>query len=113
MAKADMPQDYKTIAAQWVAGQPFTNVLLVAILSAGGWCGYYAITIAIPAHLQTIQNGYERLDEMNRSERDRIDRQHSTERETIRRQFEGWLDRIENMRGKVGSSQSPPVSLIK
>jgi hypothetical protein len=37
-------------------------VLLFAILGMIGYGGYYAISIAIPAHLLAIQSGYERQD---------------------------------------------------
>lgn len=90
-------EDYKVIAAKWVAGQPFTNVLLCAILLSFGYCLYYAMTVVIPSHLQTIQEGYEKLDDT-----------HMKERDTIRRQFEGWLDRIDNMRS--GKSSALPLS---
>jgi hypothetical protein len=55
--------------AQWLLGQPFNNVLLVAILCAISWLGYYGVTTAIPMHLQQIQAGYERLEDSHREER--------------------------------------------
>jgi len=55
----------------WAAGQPFNNVLLLAILFSIGWSGYYTMTTAIPKHLEQIQNGYESLHESHRDERER------------------------------------------
>ena len=66
--------DNKTLTNQivsWAAGQPFNNVLLLAIFVAIGWIGYYSMTTAIPAHLQQIQRGYESLTESHRDERER------------------------------------------
>jgi beta-lactamase regulating signal transducer with metallopeptidase domain len=60
-----------TQIASWVAGQPFNNVLLLAIFVAIGWIGHYSMTTAIPAHLQQIQQGYESLTESHREERER------------------------------------------
>jgi hypothetical protein len=58
-------------ALDWVAGQPFNNVLLIAIFLSIGWIGHYSMTTAIPAHLEQIQNGYESLHESHRDERER------------------------------------------
>ena len=52
----------KEMAANWLLGQPFNNVLLVAILSSGGWAFWYGVTKAIPDHLMTIQSGYEKIE---------------------------------------------------
>lgn len=53
----------------WAAGQPFNNVLLLAILGAIMWGGWFAMTTAIPSHLKQIQQGYESLTEAHREER--------------------------------------------
>tara|TARA_R110000868_G_scaffold178017_1_gene417404 strand:- start:1523 stop:1819 length:297 start_codon:yes stop_codon:yes gene_type:complete len=66
-------EDTKPITAQviaWAAGQPFNNVLLMAILFSIGWGGYYTVTVGIPSHLQQIQKGYESLTESHRDERE-------------------------------------------
>lgn len=57
----------KTIAANWLLGQPFNNVILVAILAGGAWVTHYVMTKAVPDHLNTIQTGYEKI-EMRQSE---------------------------------------------
>lgn len=64
----------KNITAQvvsWAAGQPFNNVLLLAIFMSIGWIGHYSMTVAIPKHLEQIQHGYEALTESHREERER------------------------------------------
>jgi hypothetical protein len=67
----DSDKSIKQQAVAWVAGQPFNNVLLVAILFCIGWGGYYTVTVGIPSHLQQIQQGYESLTESHRDERER------------------------------------------
>lgn len=54
----------------WAAGQPFNNLLLIAILVAIGWLGYYGLTSAIPQHLNAIQSGYEKIEQAHRDERE-------------------------------------------
>jgi hypothetical protein len=54
---------------KWLSGQTFNNVMLACILIAIGWGTRYAITEAIPAHLKTIQTGYESIDKAHREER--------------------------------------------
>lgn len=56
-------------SSEWLLGQPFNNVLLILILFAIAWLGYYGLTTAIPAHLRAIQDGYERLENSHREER--------------------------------------------
>jgi hypothetical protein len=67
----DKEPSIKTQVIAWAAGQPFNNVLLLAILCAIGWGGYYTVTVGIPSHLQQIQQGYESLTESHRDERER------------------------------------------
>jgi len=59
----------KSMAASWVAGQPFNNVLLIAIFAAIAWFGHYELTTARPANLKQIQDGYQSLTEAHREER--------------------------------------------
>jgi hypothetical protein len=81
----------------WAAGQPFNNVLLLAILFCIGWGGYYTVTTGIPKHLEQIQKGYESLTESHRDERERT-----------QQLYDKWMNRtsIENTHGsKVASGQ--------
>ncbi len=69
-----MAEDNKTLKEQvvgYVAGQPFNNVLLLAILAVIGWLGHYGLTTAIPKHLEQIQDGYEKLSISHENERTR------------------------------------------
>lgn len=52
----------KELAANWLLGQPFNNVLLVSILAGGAWAFWYGVTKAIPDHLSAIQTGYEKIE---------------------------------------------------
>jgi hypothetical protein len=68
---AEKDTSIKTQIAAWVAGQPFNNVLLLAIFSAIAYGTYFAMHFAIPKHLEQIQKGYESLTESHRDERER------------------------------------------
>ena len=48
------------VLLRWLSSQPFTNVLLLLVLSSGGWLAWYTINTAIPSHLKMIQDGYDR-----------------------------------------------------
>ncbi len=79
-----------TRALDWVAGQPFNNVLLIAIFLSIGWIGHYSMTNAIPRHLEQIQKGYESLTESHRDERERT-----------MQMYDRWMDRTDtNLDGK-------------
>ena len=86
------------LAAEWASGQPFTNVLLVALLGMIGWLGYYSLTVAIPEHLKQIQEGYERIEADDRADRG-----------VIRDQYEKWLEKILDARMRSAS----PVSRVQ
>lgn len=62
-------QNLTSQVVSWAAGQPFNNVLLLAILGAIMWGGWFAMTTAIPSHLRQIQEGYESLTDAHREER--------------------------------------------
>lgn len=83
------------LAAEWASGQPFTNVLLAALLSMIAWLGYYSLTVAIPEHLQQIQKGYERIDADDRADRG-----------AICDQYEKWLEKILDVRMRSASQIS-------
>ena len=83
------------LVAEWASGQPFTNVLLAALLSMMSWLGYYSLTVAIPEHLQQIQKGYERIDADDRADR-----------ASIRDQYEKWIEKIMDVRMRSASQVS-------
>ena len=51
---------------KWAASQPLANLLLFAILAFG----FYAMKYVVPEHLRAIQQGYERIEESHKAERD-------------------------------------------
>ena len=53
------------------------------ILASFAWFAHHSITVAVPAHLRQIQEGYEDVIESDREER-----------RAIREQHDAWLDRI-------------------
>lgn len=50
-------------SVKWLSEQRFNNILLLSILVYMGVMTVYIIRYAIPAHLEMIQNGYEKLEE--------------------------------------------------
>jgi len=58
-------------AIDWLLGQQGNTILLIAILAAIAYLGWYSINHAIPAHLSQIQAGYERIE---KSQTDQIDK---------------------------------------
>ena len=83
-------------AVEWAMGQPFNNVLLMAIFFAIGWIGYYSMTVAIPKHLNQIQTGYEKIDEAHTRRLEAMEKAHVTERERTLEVYDRWLDRRTN-----------------
>lgn len=88
----DDKQDLKTIAVQWATGQPFNNVLLIAIFCGGAYAGHYLMTVAIPSHLKQIQDGYERIEES-----------HKADRQLIIEQYDKWFQSIRNNGDATGA----------
>lgn len=44
----------------WLGRQETNTVLMVLMMVGIGWVIYYSMTTAVPAHLKTIQDGYDR-----------------------------------------------------
>ena len=80
-------EDATKSAIEWIRGQTFNNILLLAILASIGIAQWYAMTTAVPAHLQKIQDGYERINE-----------RHEAERTRTREVYDRWWDRDEQRR---------------
>lgn len=77
-AQADMDRrTWKDIAARWLFGQDVSTVLLVIILASLWYMGYYAMNTAIPAHLQSIQAGYERMEKSHAESLLRVETSHN------------------------------------
>jgi len=51
----------KVLAFRWLSRQGVVVVLLFTLLGGFSWFGHYTMTIAVPQHLKTIQEGYERI----------------------------------------------------
>lgn len=99
--------------ATWLTAQSFNNVLLVLILGSIIGGTYYGIKEAIPAHLKTIQDGYDRLDTAHREERLSREQQHTEQTKSVVAGFEKAIERDmqlmehmlqESLRKKPGST---------
>lgn len=54
--------EYWKAALDFLKGQPFQNVLTASLVGGFFWAIYFCMTIGIPAHLNSIQDGYERIE---------------------------------------------------
>lgn len=50
-------------AVSWVFGQNPVVVIGVLLLTFGGYGLWYSVNVLVPAHLESIQQGYERIQE--------------------------------------------------
>lgn len=90
----------KTLTAQvinWAAGQPFNNVLLLAIFVSMMYGTYFAMNTALPKHLEQIQKGYESLTESHRDERERT-----------QQLYDKWMNRTSTTAGSASKVASSP-----
>jgi hypothetical protein len=86
MPDQEQSQSPQAIVIKWLFGQPFNNVILIMIFGALGYGMNYAITIAIPAVVKQIQDGYETIDTANR-----------IERLETRVMYDKWFDRLDKV----------------
>lgn len=84
MSDQDQTVDMKKTVLVWVAGQPFNNVLILIGLLMIAWIAHYTVTVAEPARLKNIQEGYQRIEESN-----------SKDRLLIIQQYDKWFDHIQ------------------
>jgi hypothetical protein len=89
------PKSLPIAVVKWLSGQPFNNVLLLAILVALGWGTRYAVTVAVPSHLKQIQDGYKEVISEVHGKHE-VERSHlHEERQRILETYDKWFDRIE------------------
>lgn len=67
----------------WATTQNPLVICCLLMLGLGGYITHYAINTAIPAHLDSIQKGYETIQEQHRVEREASDREHRQHYETL------------------------------
>ncbi len=63
---------YLRVFADWLTGQSFNNVLLLAILVSIGAGVKYTLDVAVPVHIKMIQSGYEKQEASHERELDRV-----------------------------------------
>lgn len=85
------------VVVEWLKGQPFTNVLLIGLLSTVTYGGYLAINYAVPAHLKQIQAGYETIDARHESRRTEDLKVQDMQINELRQTFDKTLDRYERI----------------
>lgn len=102
-SKKTIKESLLLIGANWLNAQNFNNLLLLAIIGLIAYGGRYAITIAIPDHLKTIQQGYEKIEAAGSMERAKMEEAHSKERKEAIETYDKWFERfISTKTTKVG-----------
>lgn len=70
-------------ALSWAFGQNPVVVIGVMLLSFGGYGLYYAVNVLVPAHLQSIQEGYERIQQSYVKDRETSEAAHREQYERL------------------------------
>jgi len=85
----------KDKSIKWLLGQETNTIMLIAILISLGYTTWWMMTAGIPAHLTTIQSGYEKIAEINTRDNSSNQKIHAETIRETRETFERTLDRIE------------------
>ncbi len=95
--------DIKRTFSSWLFRQEAQTVLLFVIVLGGGYGMYYAMDKAIPAHLGTIQTGYDRLQQQHEKSETRILETHEKTIDRISKDYqthhEELVDMVREMNG--------------
>jgi hypothetical protein len=70
------PKTYLGMFLRWTFNQDPQTVILVLILAIIVFLGNYVIKVGIPQHLQSIQDGYQRIAHEHKQEMQEISRNH-------------------------------------
>lgn len=74
----------KSSVVQKLLGQEMNTIMLVLLLAGFAYAFWWGMTTGVPAHLKTIQEGYERVAD-----------EHGKQQQSLQQTFEKTLDRIE------------------
>lgn len=86
----------KEKALEWLFQQGASTVLLVGILGSLLYGLHYAMTTAIPKHLEQIQTGYDRIAEQHSKE---VQATNASHEKMIQRLTESWEREVRALRG--------------
>ena len=89
--EADVKIFLAKILTGWLAGLPFTNVLLVALLAMFGWMSHYIITVAAPDHFSAMQLGYQTQEISHVAEREASEKRNAMQRESDLMMYDKWI----------------------
>ncbi len=81
----------------WASTQNPLVVLCLLMLGLAGYMAHYSINTAIPAHLESIQKGYETIQHEHAKERERADREHRQHYETLATQMQQTAKEIRDV----------------
>jgi len=81
----------------WMSTQNPLVIVSLMILGLAGYSMHYAINTAIPAHLQSIQRGYEAIHERHKAEREQADAEHRRHYEALAAQIQATSKEIRDV----------------
>lgn len=84
---------------EWVKGQPFNNLMAVALLGVISWLGYYTLTAVIPEERKAIFEGIHRVEE-----------NHTSNVKTMSETYERMLDRVSENKHENKHEKKPSES---
>jgi hypothetical protein len=84
-------------ALGWLSTQNPLVVVCILMLGLAGYSTNYAINTAIPAHLESIQKGYEAIHERHKSEREQADAEHRRHYEALATQMQATSKEIRDV----------------
>lgn len=81
----------------WSSTQNPLVVLCLVMVGLAGYMAHYSINTAIPAHLESIQKGYETIQHEHAKEREQADREHRQHYETLATQMQQTAKEIRDV----------------
>lgn len=94
--------DWKTVLIRWAVQQSFPAVMLIVQTCVIMYIGWYAINTAVPQHLRSIQEGYDRQEVVHQKIVTDVIISAEKEREFYRTVFMSMMAELKASKGSSG-----------